>query len=130
MTLVPQAVQSIAETLADIRRTQGRHIARINEHLHTLNFFSVELGNVTTGVSDLNNAATDLINAVQDRPSGDPVDFGRNLRALRTDVGEFTADVTSLRNILGDLQASTLELKNEMLSFKQTIDLLTPYLRP
>ena len=130
MTLVPEAVQSIAETLADIRRTQGRHIARINEHMHTLNFFSVELCDVTTGVSDLHTAAADLINAVQDRSSDDKVDIGRNLRALRMDVGEFTADVTSLRNILGDLQASTVELKNEMISFKQTIDLLTPYLHP
>ncbi|HZM76584.1 MAG TPA: hypothetical protein VFC19_12705 [Candidatus Limnocylindrales bacterium] len=130
MTLVPDAVQSIAETLADIRRAQGRHIARINEHMHTLNFFSIELGNVTSGVGDLNTAATDLVNAVQDRTNSDTVDLGRNLRALRMDVGEFTADVTSLRNILGDLQTSTAELRSEMISFKQTIDLLTPYLHP
>lgn len=130
MTLVPEAVQSIAETLADIRRAQGKHIARISEHMHTLNFFAIELGNVTTGVGDLNNAAKDIINAVQDRSNSDAVDLGRNLRALRMDVGEFTADVTSLRNILGDLQASTAELRNEMITFKQTIDLLTPYLHP
>ena len=130
MTLVPEAVQSIAETLADIRRAQGRHIARINEHLHTLNFFSVELSDVTTGLGDLNTAATDLINAVQHRPGCDTAKLGPNLNALRMDVGEFTADVTSLRNVLGDLQASTAELKDEMISFKQTIDLLTPYLHP
>jgi hypothetical protein len=130
MTLVPEAVQSIAETLADIRRAQGRHIARINEHMHTLNFFSIEIGNVTTGVDDLNTAAVDLINAVRQGSNQDTVDLGRNLRALRMDVGEFTADVTSLRNILGDLQASTVELRNEMISFKQTIDLLAPYLYP
>ena len=98
--------------------------------MHTLNFFSIELSNVTAGVGDLNTAATDIINAVQDRSNSDTVDLGRNLRALRMDVGEFTADVTSLRNILGDLQASTAELRNEMISFKQTIDLLTPYLHP
>lgn len=130
MTLVPEAVQSIAETLADIRRAQGRHIARINEHMHTLNYFSVELNDVTTGVGDLNTATTELIHTVQDRPDSDAANLGQNLKALRLDVGEFTADVTSLRNILSDLQASTAELKNEMIGFKQTIDLLTPYLHP
>lgn len=130
MTLAPEAVQSIAETLADIRRAQGRHIARINEHMHTLNFFSVELVDVTSGVGDLNNTTTELLSVVQARSSSDTVDFSRKLNALRMDVGEFTADVTSLRNILKDLQASTLDLRNEMISFKQTIDLLTPYLHP
>ena len=98
--------------------------------MHTLNFFSVELVDVTSGVGDLNSTATDLANAVGEPSGCDTVDFSRKLNALRMDVGEFTADVTSLRNILGDLLASTVELRNEMVSFKQTIDLLTPYLHP
>lgn len=124
MTLVPEAIRPVAETFTDIRRAQGKNIARINEHMHTLNYFSIEMGDLMRGVADLTAAANGLAS------TREAVEFGRNLNALRMDVGEFSADVASLRNVLGDLQASTTELKGEMISMKQTLDVLTSYLHP
>jgi len=122
MTLVYEAIQPVAETFADIRRAQGKHIARINEHTHTLNYFSIEMGDLTTGIAELAAAVDSLA------PIREAVEFGRTLNALRMDVGEFSADVASLRNVLGDLQASTNELKGEMILVKQALDRLTSYL--
>lgn len=124
MTLVYEAIQPVVETFADIRRAQGKHIARINEHARTLNYFSIEVGDLTTGIAELAAAANSLASIRE------AVEFGRNLNALRTDVGEFSADVASLRNVLGDLQASTDELKGEMILVKQVLDRLASYLKP
>jgi len=124
MTLVSEAVPSVADTLADILRAQGKHIARIDEHAHTLNYVSTEMDDLTAGVADLTAAANSLAS------TREAVEFGRNLNALRMDVGEVSADVASLRNVLGDLQASTNELKGEMIRVKQALDRLAPYLNP